>query len=131
MATQWNDKRPMAPHLQIWRWHPAMLSSILHRICSVVCYAALIKFSVGLLILKKTGQLPLEGLLYSPLGAIGMFVGVFSAVFVALAQLRHLVWDQGKFFDPEANNKMSWLMIFASVAVAAIFVAGIALKGGA
>ena len=131
MASQWNDKRPMAPHLQIWRWHPAMLSSILHRICSVVCYAALIKLSIGLLVLKKTGQLPLEWLLYSPLGAVGMFVGLFSIIFVALAQLRHLVWDQGKFFDPEANNKMSWIMIIVSILAAAVFVGCITIKGGA
>ena len=131
MATQWNDKRPMAPHLQIWRWHPAMLSSILHRICSVICYAALIKFSLGLVILKATGKLPLEGLLYSPLGAIGMFVGIFSIVFVALAQLRHLVWDQGKFFDPELNNKASWVMIAVAFLAAAIFVGCMISNGGA
>lgn len=122
MAGQWNDKRPMAPHLQIWRWHPAMLSSILHRACGVITYIALIKLVLGLLYLKCTGSLPLEGLLYSPLGAIGLFVGIFAVVFMALAQLRHLVWDQGKFMDPEANNKMSWVMIAAALIVAALFV---------
>ena len=25
-------KRPLSPHLEIWRWGPAMLVSILHRI---------------------------------------------------------------------------------------------------
>lgn len=121
MAGQWNDKRPMAPHLQIWRWHPAMLSSILHRACAIISYVALIKLVLGLLYFKKKSALPMEGLLYSPLGAIGLFVGIFAITFMALAQLRHLVWDQGKFLDPEANNKMSWVMIIAAILVAVLF----------
>lgn len=121
----------MAPHLQIWRWHPAMLSSILHRICAVISYAALIKFAVGLLYLKKTDELPLADLLYSPLGAIGLFVGIFALVFMALAQLRHLVWDQGKALDPAFNNKLSWGMILLALIVAVAFTACVVCKGGA
>ncbi len=130
MATQWNDKRPMAPHLQIWRWHPAMLSSILHRACAIISYVALIKFAIGLVYFKMTGSLPLEGLLYSPLGLFGMFIGVFALVFMALAQLRHLVWDQGKAFDPALNNKLSWVMIVLALVVAAGFVFCLATQGG-
>ncbi len=130
MASQWNDKRPMAPHLQIWRWHPAMLSSILHRACTIISYAALIKFGLGLLYLKKTGSLPMEGLLYSPLGVIGLFIGLFALIFMALAQLRHLVWDQGKFFDPDTNNMISWVMIIAALVAAAILTVSAVMMGG-
>ena len=27
-----NNNRPISPHMQVWRWGPAMLVSILHRI---------------------------------------------------------------------------------------------------
>ena len=91
MAGQWNDKRPMSPHLQIWRWHPAMLSSILHRATSIVSYVALILVAIGLLVLTLTGSLPLEGLIFSPLGAIGFFIFVFSFIFMAIAQLLSLI----------------------------------------
>lgn len=111
MSTQWNDKRPMAPHLQIWKWHPAMLSSILHRASAIICYAALIKVAIGLLVLKLTGSLPLEGLIFSPLGAIGLFVFVFAFVFMALAQLRHAVWGKGAMMNPDLNNTLSYAMI--------------------
>jgi len=121
MASQWKDKRPMAPHLQIWRWHPAMLSSILHRICGVISYAFMIKLAIGLLYFKKTGAIPLEGLIYSPLGWVGFFGGFFALIFLAFAQLLHLVWDRGNYFEPEANNRMSWIMIIASILVAAMF----------
>ena len=26
------NNRPLSPHLQVWRWGPAMLVSILHRV---------------------------------------------------------------------------------------------------
>lgn len=120
MASQWNDKRPMAPHLQIWRWHPAMLSSILHRITSVISYAFMIKLAFGLLYFKCTGNIPFEGLVYSPLGWIGFYIGFFALIFTALAQLRHLIWDGGKYFDPAANNVMSVLMILLSLVFAAL-----------
>lgn len=127
MASEWNDKRPMAPHLQIWRWHPAMMSSILHRAGAIISYAALIKFAIGLVYFSKTGKIPLEGLVYSPLGALGMFIGFFGLIFMALAQIRHTIWDRGLFFDPEANNTVSILMVLIAVIAAAI---GTALISG-
>jgi len=120
MASQWKDERPMAPHLQVWRWHPAMLSSILHRICAVISYGFLVKLTLGLLYFKKTGSVPFEGLIYSPLGWIGFFVAFFALTFMILAQLRHMIWDGGKYFDPDKNNMMSWVMIIVSILVAAV-----------
>lgn len=116
----------MAPHLQIWRWHPAMLSSILHRASAIICYIGLVKVAVGLLILVLTGKLPLEGLIFSPLGAIGLFVFLFAFIFMALAQLRHAIWDKGAMMEPDKNNAMSYVMIVASVILASVltFVAG-------
>ena len=129
MAGQWNDKRPMAPHLQIWRWHPAMLSSILHRATSIICYVGLIKVTFAMLALALTGRLPLSGLIYSPLGAVGLFIFLFSFLFMALAQLRHLVWDQGLMMDPDSNNRVSYMMIALSVIGAAVLT--LAISGGA
>lgn len=120
MAAQWNDKRPMSPHLQIWRWHPAMLSSILHRATSIVSYVALVLVAIGLLVLALTGSLPLEGLIFSPLGAIGFFIFVFSFIFMAVAQLRHAVWDQGAMMKPELNNALTYGMIILSLVLAVL-----------
>jgi len=120
MSGQWNDKRPMSPHLQIWRWHPAMLSSILHRATSIISYVGLIKVAIGLFVLTLTGSLPLEGLIFSPLGAIGFFIFVFSFIFMALAQLRHAVWGQGAMMKPELNNTLSYVIIGVSFLLAVL-----------
>ncbi|MCA6230198.1 MAG: succinate:quinone oxidoreductase subunit C, partial [Phenylobacterium sp.] len=31
-------ERPMSPHLQVWRWHLTMFTSILHRATGVALY---------------------------------------------------------------------------------------------
>ena len=115
----------MSPHLQVWRWHGAMMSSILHRASAIICYVALLIVGIGALVIGLTGELPLQGLLFSPLGAIGLFVFLFAFIFMALAQLRHAIWNQGEFFDPAKNNAMSYAMI----AVAVILAAGLTLGG--
>ena len=81
---------------------------------------ALIIVGVALFILALTDKLPLEGLIFSPLGAIGLFVFIFAFVFMALAQLRHAIWDMGKMLEPNKNNSLSYVMIVVSVVAAAI-----------
>ena len=51
MAKGWTDKRPMSPHVSIWKWHPTMLSSILHRASGIVLYFGLLKLCVILTLL--------------------------------------------------------------------------------
>ncbi|WP_409433233.1 succinate dehydrogenase, cytochrome b556 subunit [Litorimonas sp. RW-G-Af-16] len=120
MSSSWNDKRPLSPHLQVWRWHPAMMSSIVHRASAIISYVALLLVAIGVLVLALTGSLPLQGLIFSPLGAIGLFVFLFAFIFMALAQLRHAVWDNGAMLNPELNNTLSYVMLFGSIVLALI-----------
>lgn len=120
MSSEWTDKRPMSPHLQVWRWHGAMMSSILHRASAIICYVALIIVSLGLLAVGLTGELPLAGLVFSPLGAVGLFVFLFAFIFMALAQLRHAIWNRGELFDPQMNNRLSYAMIVLALILAVV-----------
>lgn len=120
MSSEWKDTRPMAPHLQIWRWHGAMMSSIVHRASAIICYVALFLVAVGILVLSLTGSLPLAGLVFSPLGAIGLFVFLFAFVFMAVAQFRHAIWDRGDMFKPELNNMLSYVMLGFAIVVALV-----------
>ena len=126
MSSEWNDPRPMSPHLQIWRWHGAMMSSILHRASAIICYVALLIVAVGVLVTALTGKLPLEALVFSPLGAIGLFVFLFAFTFMAIAQLRHAIWNSGKFLDPSRNNFWSMLMLGFAIGFSAVLTLAIA-----
>ena len=111
MSSEWKDTRPMSPHLQVWRWHGAMMSSIAHRASAIICYVALFIVALGVLVMSFTKALPLEGLIFSPLGAIGLFVFLFAFVFMAVAQLRHAIWNKGAMLDPAKNNLLSFSMV--------------------
>ena len=120
MSSEWNDPRPMSPHLQVWRWHGAMMSSILHRASAIICYVALLIVGLGVLAIALTGKLPLESLVFSPLGAIGLFVFLFAFTFMAIAQLRHAIWNMGRFLDPEKNNFWSFVMFGIAIGFSAV-----------
>ena len=120
MSSEWNDTRPMSPHLQVWRWHGAMMSSIVHRASAIICYVALLIVALGIFVTALTGKLPLESLVFSPLGAIGLFVFLFAFLFMAFAQLRHAIWNRGDFFDPAANNKVSVVMLAAAIVISLV-----------
>ena len=120
MSSEWNDKRPMSPHLQIWRWHGAMMSSIVHRASAIISYVALCLVSVFIFVIFLTGTLPLEYIIFSPLGAIGLFVFLFALIFMTLPQLRHWIWSRGNMVEPEANNKLSYVMLGASIVLSLV-----------
>jgi len=117
-------ERPLSPHLQVWRWHPTMASSILHRASGTANY-----IGAGLLVLflvclsgGQDGIALVEPLFTGPLGWITrlvIFALTLSYSYHWLNGLRHLIWDAGFGFGPKSANRNSWL-IFAATPVLAI-----------
>jgi len=119
-------ERPLSPHLQVWRWHVTMLTSILHRASGVALY-------VGALILAgwavslaggPDAYAAYQGLLASPLGRVVLF-GLTLAVTYHLANgVRHLTWDAGHGLDVKSANASAVAVIaFTIVASVALWIA--------
>ena len=121
MAKGWIDKRPMSPHVTIWKWHPTMLSSILHRATGIVLHLGLLKLAIVLAFLAAGPKwfTKVEPLVYSPLGTFSFFAVVGILIYHFLNGIRHLVWDMGKGFDPKQANIVSIVTIIVS-AIAAV-----------
>ncbi|PHQ60086.1 MAG: succinate dehydrogenase, cytochrome b556 subunit [Robiginitomaculum sp.] len=121
MAKGWTDKRPMSPHISIWKWHPTMLSSILHRATGIVLYIGLIKLAVVLAFLAAGPQwfAKVEPFVYSRIGAFAFFFVVGVLVYHFLNGIRHLVWDIGAGFNPKLANMVSLVTILVSAILAA------------
>ena len=121
MAKGWTDKRPMSPHISIWKWHPTMLSSILHRATGIVLYIGLIKLAVVLAFLAAGPEwfAKVEPLVYSRIGAFAFFFVVGVLVYHFLNGIRHLVWDIGAGFNPKLANMVSLVTILVSAILAA------------
>jgi len=133
MASGNTDTRPLSPHLQVWRWHPTMLSSILHRVSGIGNYLGALALTAWLVMLATGTEGSVAFLFDGPmlwLTRIGLILLTWSVSFHFLNGIRHLFWDAGVGFDPKASNMRSVLIIAFSFILPAILW-GIALTGGA
>ncbi len=119
-------KRPLSPHLSIYRPQISTVLSILHRITGVALYAGL-----GLLIvfLAIVGYAPekyslFHNMMASIPGQLFLFGWTLAFYYHFFNGIRHLCWDMGKGLDIPSVNKTGWavviLALLASVASWAI-----------
>lgn len=120
--------RPLSPHLQVWRWHVTMLTSILHRMTGGALYGAAVGLAAWLLL----GAFAPEAfgfadfLLRSIPGQAVLFLVLLALIFHFVNGLRHLSWDAGKGLNVRAANASGWLVIVVSILIsAAIFAAAL------
>lgn len=122
MAKQSVDTRPISPHLQIWRWHATMASSIFHRATGTANYIGAVLLTVWLVLLASgpDAYAVFETLMTGPLGILvklALFGFTLSLVYHLMNGVRHLVWDMGKGFDPKGSNTRSIAIIIGSIVV--------------
>lgn len=106
------SNRPISPHLQIWKWGPAMLVSILHRISgdglSIVGMAVLLWW-LGALAGGDASYLTFTHHMGEWYGQI-VLIGLTWAFFNHTASgIRHLVLDIGAGFELKSNALWSVL----------------------
>lgn len=122
--------RPLSPHLQIWRWGPAMLVSILHRVTGDGM--ALVGLFVMLWWLGALASGPayydvFATLMTSPLGYV-VLVGLSWAFFTHLMSgLRHFVLDIGAGYELGRNQLWSVLSPVIAIILTGGFWAAIVL----
>ena len=117
------NKAPLSPHIQIYRWHISSLVSISHRITGIINIIA-ITFICLLASLLVFGESKFEfiNLLLSSL--IGKFIvlGItWSFSFQALSEIRHLIMDLGYGFELKTTKITGLIVIFGSVVLTVIF----------
>jgi succinate dehydrogenase / fumarate reductase cytochrome b subunit len=115
----------MSPHLQVWRWHVTMLTSILHRVTGVGLYLGGL-IAAAWAIALASGPEPyaiFKDLLGSPLGKVVMFGMSLSAFYHLGNGVRHLVWDLGHGLDKDSANQSAYVVFgFAIAATIAVWV---------
>lgn len=110
--------RPLSPHLQVWRWHITMATSILHRASIFALYLSALLLAGWLLSLASGPEayVTYTGLVGSPLGLL-VLVGLTFMLFFNLAyNVRQAFWDMGKGFQLQTANATCVAIIsFAAV----------------
>ncbi len=108
---------PLSPHLQVWRWHPTMATSILHRASGVANYvgAFVMVFWLMALALGPEAYAAAETVLLSPLGRFVLFGFTLSVMYHLFNGIRFLIWDTGNGFTPGVASAMSVVILVVSV----------------
>jgi succinate dehydrogenase / fumarate reductase, cytochrome b subunit len=123
LATAHNPARPLSPHLQVWKWGPHMLVSILHRVTGSGMATVGTLLFVWWLVAAASGEdayAAFRAWFTGPLAPVGYLLGVGLswAFFQHLANgVRHLFMDIGANFELRGNKTSSLAtMVFALLA---------------
>ncbi|HKR88288.1 MAG TPA: succinate dehydrogenase, cytochrome b556 subunit [Phenylobacterium sp.] len=125
-------ERPLSPHLQVWRWHITMATSIAHRATGVALYVGALIAAAWAVCLASgpDAYAAFKAVMGSPIGLLVMF-GLTVSFFYHLANgIRHLVWDAGHGYDLKSANA-SAVFVFAFTAAATLAIWLIAAMTGA
>lgn len=125
MATARNLDRPLSPHLQIWKWGPHMLVSILHRACGTAMATAGTVLFVWWLAAAASGREAYDAFLqvasFWYLGYV-VAVGLTLAFFLHLANgIRHFFMDAGANFELRANKSSAVAVILFGLGATAAY----------
>ena len=123
-------ERPLSPHLGIWKWGPAMLVSILHRVSGDgMAFVALpvLLWWLGSLASGPEAYETFAGIATTWYGYV-VLVGISWAFFNHLCSgIRHFVLDIGAGYDVDTNKRWSVATTAGGVVLAAAFWAALVL----
>ena len=104
------NQRPLSPHLQIWRWGPHMLVSILHRATGdgmALVGLGVLLWWLGSLASGPESYANFQYVMGSPVGML-VLVGLSWAFFThMMSGLRHFVLDIGAGYELDINRMWS------------------------
>lgn len=128
-----DTRRPLSPHLQVYRWQVQMVTSILHRATGVALAIGTLIIVWGLLSLASGEQsfAQFKALLGSPVGMLLMFGWSWALFFHLCNGIRHLVQDTGAGYAIPQFIRSSWLSVIASLLLVVATWAWVLLAGGA
>ena len=117
------NKPPLSPHIQIYKWHISSLVSISHRITGIINIIA-ITFICLLASLLVFGESNYEYIYLFLSSLIGKFIILgltWSFSFQALSEVRHLIMDLGYGFELKTTKITGLIVIFGSVILTIAF----------
>lgn len=124
-------ERPLSPHLSIWKWGPAMLVSILHRITGDGMAFVALPVLLWWLAALASGPAAYEtftGVATAWYGYV-VLVGISWAFFNHLCSgIRHFVLDIGAGYAVDVNNRWSVATTVSGLILTAAFWAVLVLR---
>ena len=110
------NKEPLSPHIQIYKWHISSLVSISHRITGIINIIAItfICLLASLLVFGQNSYEMINLFLISTIGKFFILGITWSFCFQVLSEIRHLIMDMGYGFELQITRITGLLVIFGS-----------------
>ena len=117
------SKRPLSPHLQVYKWPVTMGTSILHRVTGVglAMGTAILAWWLVAASLGPDAYAVFEAAAFHWFGRFVLFGFTLALVYHALNGVRHLVWDLGYGFKVETAS-MSGLIVYGATVVVTLVI---------
>ena len=111
------NKAPLSPHIQIYKWHISSLVSISHRITGVINIIGItfICLLASLTVFGESNYQFINSFLSSLIGKFTILGLTWSFSFQALSEIRHLIMDLGYGFELKTTKISGLLVIFGSI----------------
>jgi len=102
------DRRPLSPHLQIYRPTLTMMMSIAHRITGAVLYLGTLLLAWFLVAASTSADAfaTISGFLNSIIGRLILLGFTWALYHHLLGGIRHIIWDSGRGLEPRERE---WL----------------------
>ncbi len=117
------NKTPLSPHIQIYKWHISSLVSISHRITGIINIIAitLICLLASLLVFGESNYEFINLFLSSIIGKFFILGLTWSFSFQILSEIRHLIMDLGYGFELRTTKITGMIVIFGSIILTVVF----------
>ena len=111
------NKTPLSPHIQIYKWHISSLVSISHRITGIINIIAItfICLLASLLVFGENNYEFINSFLSSIIGKFFILGITWSFSFQILGEIRHLIMDLGYGFQLKTTKITGLIVIFGSI----------------
>ena len=111
------NKNPLSPHIQIYRWHISSLVSITHRITGIINIVVITLICVwaSLLFLGESKYETIYLLFNSSIGKFIILAITWSFSFQILSEIRHLIMDLGYGFELKTSKITGLIVILGSI----------------
>ena len=116
------ERRPLSPHLQIYKPQLTSVLSISHRITGVGLAAGTLLLTWWLLAAAAGPEAfaTVQGFLGSWIGYVILFGFSYALMYHLCNGVRHLLWDAGRGFELPTVYKTGWAVVIGSAALTVI-----------
>tara|TARA_Y100000590_G_scaffold28205_1_gene31667 strand:- start:2554 stop:2946 length:393 start_codon:yes stop_codon:yes gene_type:complete len=126
------DKRPLSPHLQVYKWQISMFLSILHRASGTVLGLGTLLLAYWLISIAMGPEVfsDAQCFLGSIFGRIILFGFTAALILHFLNGVRHLFWDAGYGFELSTSKFSGWIVFLLTILLTIlVWVLGYLVRG--